>query len=100
MANYIRVSTEQLERDKTEIQEEMSGVHKAVEELWEEMQALGTTWEGPAWQTFQSQMASDIENMQKVCEKIAEFISHMEYAENEYKSCENQVRDLIAGIRI
>lgn len=100
MGNYIRISTEQLERDRTEVQEELGGVHKAVEELGEEMQSLGTTWEGPAWQTFQSQVASDIENMQGICGKIAEFISHMEYAEQEYKNCDNQVQDLIAGIRI
>lgn len=100
MANYIRISTEQLERDITEIKEELTGVHKTVEELGDEMQALGATWEGPAWQAFQSQVASDIENMQVVCGKIAEFISHMEYAEKEYKNCENQVHDIIAGIRI
>lgn len=100
MGNYIRVSTEQLERDRTEIQEELSGIYKAVEELGDEMQSLAATWEGPAWQTFQSQVASDIENMQRINEKIAEFISHMEYAEKEYESCDNQVQDLIARIRI
>lgn len=100
MANYIKVSTQRLEQDRDSIQGELEGVRRAVERLGEEMQMLGQTWEGPAWQAFQNQAASDIENMQSVCSKINGFLRHMEYAGKEYRACESQVQDLVNSIWI
>lgn len=100
MADYIRVSIQQLVHDKDTIQGELGQVVDSIEQLREEMTLLGQTWEGPAWETFQNQVATDIENMQMVCSKIKEFLSHMEYAEKEYRVCEDQVRRLVDEIRI
>lgn len=100
MADYIRVSTGNIKRDRESIQNERKGIEQSVEDLYQEMQSLAQTWEGPAWQSFQGQVASDIENMYAVCEMISGFLSHMEYAENEYQRCENQVGSLVDSIRI
>lgn len=100
MAHEIRISTQRLEQDKETIRGEISSITKEIEALAEEMQALGMTWEGPAWQIFQNQVAADIENMQAVCSKITGFTDHMEYACKEYKECENRVRSLVQNIRI
>lgn len=100
MADYIKVSTQGIGRDKDSIQQELEGIGQSVESLYQEMQSLGQTWEGPAWQNFQGQVASDIENMQLICEKISGFLEHMEYARTEYQKCENQVGSLVDSIRI
>lgn len=100
MGTYMKVSTQRLEEDKAAIQNELKGISQSVEELSQEMQLLGQTWEGPAWDAFQNQAASDIENMQAIYEKLSAYISHMEYAAREYRTCENQVGNLIDRIRI
>lgn len=100
MGTYMKVSTQRLEEDKAAIQNELKGISQSVEELSQEMQLLGQIWEGPAWAAFQNQAASDIENMQAIYEKLSAYISHMEYAAREYRTCENQVGNLIDRIRI
>ncbi len=100
MSDYIRVSTDNINRDRESIQSELNGIDRAVNDLQQEMQSLSQTWEGPAWQNFQGQVSSDIENMHAVCEKVSGFISHMEYASREYQKCENQVQNLVNSIRV
>lgn len=100
MGTYMKVSTQRLEEDKAGIQNELKGIGQSVEELSQEIQLLGQTWEGPAWAAFQNQAASDIENMQAIYEKLSVYISHIENASKEYRTCENQVGNLIDRIRI
>lgn len=100
MADYIKVSTQRIRGDRELIQREMEGITASVEELIRGMQSLGGTWEGPAWQTFQNQVASDAERMKEICVQIGGYLQHIEYAENEYKKCENTVEQLISSIRI
>lgn len=100
MANYIKVSTHGIYNDRESIQNELAGIKKAVDALGQEMQALSQTWEGIAWKVFQAQVASDMENMQAVCDKLAIYLEHMEYAETEYQNCNNQVEALIRSIYV
>ncbi len=100
MAEYIRVSTRQIDQDRERIEAELKGARNAVEELYQEMQQLGQTWEGPAWQTFQRQVASDIENMRNIDAMMAEYMNHMEFASMEYKQCESKMEELVGSIRI
>jgi len=100
VANYIKVSTQGIYNDRQSIQNELDGIKKAVDDLGQEMQALGQTWEGLAWKVFQAQVATDMENMQSVCDKLAVYITHMEYAETEYENCNKQIESLIRSIYI
>lgn len=100
MAEYIKVSSQRIGQDKESILEELKGIEHAVESLYTGMQALGQTWEGPAWNAFQGQVASDIENMQAINGKLSEYLTHMEYAQNEYVQCENKVEQLVSSIKI
>lgn len=100
MGNYIRISTQQLSQDRNTLQEEIKGIGKAVEELSDEMQLLGQTWEGPAWNAFQVQVAEDIGNMQEICEKLSVYIRHIENAEKEYRTCNSQIGGIVDSIRV
>ncbi len=100
MADYIRVSVERIEQDKSAIQNEAEGIKNSVMELYQEMQSLGTTWEGPAWQAFQNQVAADIENMQEIQVKIMNYLEHIDYASREYGRCSGTIRQLVDNIRI
>lgn len=100
MANYIKVSTDRLHQDRDRISDEVNGLGKAVEQLADVMQSLGQTWEGPAWQTFQGQVASDIENMTEICKNLGTYLQHIEYAGKEYAQCETIVERAIRSLRI
>lgn len=100
MANYIKIQTQRLEQDRDAIQDDMGAISALISELYEEMQLLGETWEGPAWHAFQNQVAEDIENMQMIHDKMKQYLSHMEYACREYRQCEKQISSLVDSIRV
>lgn len=100
MSNFIKVSVQRLNQDRDTIQNDMKDISKSIKELYDEMQLLGQTWEGPAWQAFQNQVAEDIRNMQDIYEKLSVYLSHMEYAGKQYQQCRNQVGSLVDSIRI
>lgn len=100
MSDFVKVSTQRIHQDKEDILKELNGIGSDIEGLYQEMQALGQTWEGEAWQVFQKQMADDIENMRSVNEKLSVYIRHIEYAEQEYLKCEGNVARLIDSIRV
>ena len=100
MADYIRVSSGQIGQDYSSIQGEIKEIENAITSLAEEMQMLGQTWEGPAWNAFQNQVTSDIENMQQIYEKLSEFLQHIDYAKSSYGKCEMKVEQLVKSIWI
>mgnify|MGYP001658852378 CR=1 FL=1 len=100
MSDYIRVAIDRIEQDKSTIQSEVEGIRSSVMELYQEMQSLGATWEGPAWQAFQNQVAEDIENMQMIETQIRNYLEHMDYAGKEYKQCSGMIRQLVNSIRV
>lgn len=100
MSDYIRVTTQNIDNDREHIQNELEGIRSSIEDISKEMELLGQTWEGPAWHTFQNQVAKDVEQMSIVYDKLSVFLEHMEYAGKEYRQCARQVENLIRQIRV
>lgn len=100
MADYIKVSDQQLGQDYNSIQGQLMEIENEITSLGEEMQMLGQTWEGPTWEAFQNQVAKDLENMQGIQKKLSEFLQHMEYAKSSYGECERKVEQLVQEIGI
>lgn len=100
MSGYIRISTSRLRNDKKQIENDVKAACQEITGLAESMQQLSQTWEGAAWQAFQNQLAEDLENMQQVGKKLAEFLDHMNYAESQYRACEQEVENTVSRIRV
>lgn len=100
MADYIKVSDQQMGQDYNSIQGQLMDIENEITSLGEEMQMLGQTWEGPTWDAFQNQVSNDLENMQEIYKKLSEFLQHMEYAKSSYGECERKVEQLVQKIRI
>lgn len=100
MVDYIRVSSERMGQDYSQIQGKLMEIENEITSLGEEMQMLGQTWEGPTWNAFQNQLARDLENMQQISKKLSEFVQHMEYAKSSYGECERKVEQLVRSIGI
>lgn len=100
MGDYIRVSTQNIDRDREKITGELEGISKAIEGLYQEMKALGSSWEGPAWNQFQQQVASDIENMCLICENLSGYLRRMEFASMEYRKSADKIENIVRRICI
>ena len=100
MADYIKVSSQRIGQDRASILGDLKEIKNAISSLENEMELLGQTWEGPAWNAFQNQVASDIENMQLIYDKLSDFMQQMEYAQKSYAKCETKVEQLIKSIRV
>ncbi len=100
MENYIKVSDQKLKQDRKDLSQALKEIENSMEELRQAMQTLNDSWEGAARLAFQNQVHSDLETMKLVCRKLSAFLAHMEYAEQEYRSCEAEIGRIVQGIRI
>lgn len=100
MNEYVEITTQSLDADKNTLQEEVTQLQNDLKQFVEELNQLGSLWEGPASLTFRQQAASDVENIQAICEEMAEYIESMEYAGRCYERCERQVTGFVDKIRI
>lgn len=100
MNEYVEITTQSLEADKNTVQEEMTQLQNDLKLFAEELDLLSSLWEGPAGRVFRQQAASDIENIQEICEEMKEYIESMEYAGRCYERCERQVTGVIDKIRV
>lgn len=100
MENYIEVDTRILKGDIDILKNDVSELRWEVDALQSEMTELAAMWEGRAHAAFQQQFAGDVEFMKSVFEEADQLISCMEYAKKEYDSCEGDIEQLVASIRI
>ncbi len=100
MQKFIKADTKDMARDRTEMQSEIEKIHKEVDELAEELALLANAWEGPAWETYQMQIAEDVEHIHGICDSLQHFLAHMTYAQQEYEKCEMEIKRLIDSIPI
>lgn len=100
MVDYIKVSDQHIGQDYNSIQGQLMEIENEIRTLREEMQMLGESWEGPAWKSFQNQVARDLENMQQIHRRLSDFLQHMEYAKSSYGECERKVEQLVQKIGI
>lgn len=97
---YIEVDTQQLERDKEAMKEQLHQVQKALKKVYAQMEELDAMWDGPANIAFRQQFTNDQEEFEGMCKEIESLIESLTYAKWEYEKCENQVSAAIAAIKI
>ncbi|WP_167955886.1 hypothetical protein [Anaerosporobacter faecicola] len=99
-ANTIQISTRLLDKDRETMTTELTKITSDMKAMLDSIKELDTMWEGTAKSEFSKQFNKDHETLVDLCKVIAEFIGCMEYASEEYISCENSVNDLIQAIKI
>ena len=97
---FIEVDTQQLERDKEAVKEQLHQVQNALKKVYAQMEELDAMWDGPANIVFRQQFAKDREEFEGMCKEIESLIESLTYAKWEYEKCENQVSAAIAAIKI
>jgi uncharacterized protein YukE len=96
----IAIDTSTLNTDIGELQTALDSAKMQLEDMYTQMTELDTMWDGPANEEFNIQFKLDYTNTKSLFETIASLIECMEYARDQYNSCENEVGSLVNSIRI
>ena len=100
MADYIEVNMTALEQDTGELRGTLKLVRDDMDAMFDTVQELDAMWDGPANNEFNRQFANDNENAKGLCQTVESLINCMEYAKEQYNSCENQVNGIVSAINI
>ena len=100
MGNKIRVSLDRMGNDQGRIVEQLKRTQREVEKLRDAMQKLSSCWEGPAWSSFQSTVADDIEYMRGLYQELNIYINNINESRNKYMHSEKNNYNVINGIWI
>lgn len=101
MANQeITVNTDTLASDIAELSTTLGTARKMLDDMFLQIQELDAMWDGPANEEFNRQFVNDHENAKGMCATIQSLIECMEYAKEQYNSCENQVNSIVSAISI
>lgn len=101
MANQeITVNIDTLASDIAELNNTLSTARKMLGDMFTQIQELDAMWDGPANDEFNKQFVNDHENAKEMCATVQSLIECMEYAKEQYNSCENQVNGIVSAINI
>lgn len=101
MANQeITINTDTLASDIAELNSALETARRTLSDMFTQIQELDAMWDGPANDEFNKQFTNDHENAKGLCATVESLIACMEYAREQYNSCENQVNGIVSAIRI
>ena len=96
----IAINTEILQGDITEFETALTTIENRMENMFSNMKALDTMWDGTANMVFMGQFAKDYEQMKELCTTLSSLLESIKTAKKEYEQCESSVNALIKEIRI
>ena len=96
----IEINTETLKSDAGRMNEQLTRVRTAMNNMNSAISTLNGMWKGAANQAFTAQYASDYDNMTAVCDTVGKIISDMKSAADKYNKCDSEVKSIINSIRI
>jgi uncharacterized protein YukE len=96
----IEINTETLNRDIATMTEQIETLNAAVDGMYSCVENLNAMWAGAAHDVFVTEIAVDKGMFTSLNREIKNPIECMEYAKNQYDSCESEVDSLIAAIKV
>ncbi len=100
MKNEIAINTGTLKDDIDLMQTELTQIRNELDNMFNAIQALDTTWKGPANIAFNQQFNIDRQQMKDMCDIIQKIINCLNYANGEYNTCDNEVSEIVAAIQV
>lgn len=96
----ITVNTSTLAGDINELKNALASARAQLKDMFGQVTELDAMWDGPANQEFNRQFGIDYENAGNLCKTVESLIGCMEYARDQYNTCENEVNGLVSSISI
>jgi len=96
----IEIETRKLQNDIDSLKTHLKNLEKKSDEMMEGINSLSAMWEGEAKNAFTDQFRSDYQTMKSMETVISELIQKLEYARENYDTCESNVASIIDSIRV
>ena len=100
MADLIKVNTNRLRRDVSDISGHLKGIKKEIQDLRTHNTALDAMWDGPSSETFKAAFENDITALEQILESLISLNEYEDNARVKYDECENKVADLVNQIKV
>lgn len=96
----ITVNTSTLAGDIEALKTTLQTARKQLEDMFTQVAELDTMWDGPSNEAFKTQFHLDYENSKNLCVTVESIIACMEFAKDQYNTCENEVNGIVSSISI
>lgn len=93
MADYVKISCNNITRDAERIKELSNSIPKLMNEMQQAMSRLDACWEGNAWTAFQNSNAYYTEILMEIYRYYGNFTAHLHEASQTYMRAEQDVMD-------
>ena len=100
MAELLRVSTEQMDKDLGSMKEQMDKAPSILLDVQMQLQKLNNCWEGAAQATFQQEMSKSFEQLQALLNFYQSFAENFQHSSEDYKNTEQKVYEEIHSFRV
>lgn len=100
MADLIKVSTNRLRSDASEIRTHIAEIRKKIEELRTHNMILNSMWDGPGSEAFKIAFESDIAALEAMLGSLEDMNGYEDNAGRKYDECESKVSDLVDQIKV
>lgn len=96
----LEIDTDFLKRDIDNLKMKSQSLRSSVSSLENSMSELNNCWEGAAKTVYLTQYQQDIESMTDLINMIEKIITILEFAEEQYYSCNLDIWDVVSAVRV
>lgn len=98
--NRIANDLERFHADISSTEELLAQVQATSDKMFTSLDSLNTSWEGSAHNAFVANVNEDRAFMTEVLKTLRTYTESLDAAETTYRTCESDVSNVIAGIRV
>ena len=100
MADKLRITTEQLMRDISTINENINNIQDSVNKIRAEGASLNAMWDGPSHEMFIQNFEGSLAAVETLLKDIKGYSSALDTARLKYQNCIERVDAFISSIRL
>lgn len=98
--NYVRINTASLTEDADSIKASLGRILLAVDDMYDQVDALNNMWKGTANSAFRNQFGKDYQEIKRFISDVKKFVDRLSNDSKSYENCEKSVIDIAENIRI
>ncbi len=100
MSDKIRVNTNVLNNDASNVQQLIARMRKCKTNISSAVATLDGMWDGPSSEAFKSAVQKDLSDLQIIINQLQKIYQYEITAKDKYNSCENRVGEIVRSIRV
>ncbi|MBR0308415.1 MAG: WXG100 family type VII secretion target [Mogibacterium sp.] len=100
MADWIKVNTNRLKSDASDIENYIQAIRNRITDLRAHSATLDAMWDGPSSEAFKMAFLSDIEALEAIMASLDAMNEYEDVARQKYDECESKVADLVNQVHV